>query len=248
MKPLAKTALIVGAVILALLIICGIVVWRILSLAATDNIADKYTLTETEDGFMKTVFKGAVFGDEFELSEAMVNTFINEKYCTPFSENGSGIENIRVYFKSGEDTEIYARIYRGGKEYAISAKAAVYSTGGNGAFEIRLHDVRIGELGISDSILGRILPLLIDDTSLYTVTENRIAVYTYYKYDIKNTSIELYLDSFTPQEGYVLCRTNSLTDEALSAAKEYLGSDEFKEDLRNTLDGIKDRLGGIFNE
>lgn len=247
MKLFGRIALIAGIVIAVLLIAAGIGLWVIISFATTDNMADKYTLTEREDGFVDTVFKGAVFGDEFTLSEAMVNTFVNDKYCTPFSETGSGIENIRMYFHSGSETEIYSRIYHRGREYAIAAKAEVISAGSGGRFDIILRNVRIGKLDISEDMLSFILPRLIDDTKLYTVTENRISVTAYYEYEIKNTSIEMYLDSFSSQEGAVLCRTNDLSKEALRAAKEYLLSDEFKEDIGEAFDRIKGKLGEIFS-
>ena len=97
-KKIRKAPIIIAIVILISAALC-IFICRCISLAFTDNIEDKYTITDGGDNtFLKTILVGAAFGKEFEVSESEFNTYINEKYCTEPEEGKSGPDHIRFYF------------------------------------------------------------------------------------------------------------------------------------------------------
>ncbi len=197
---------------------------------------------------MSTLISGCAFGKSFEVSEKQLNTYINEKYCTPFSQDGSGIENICIYFKKGEDPQFYAKIYTKSRELAVRGRAQIYSVGDNGEYELRLYDSYIGELKLSEGALQFLLPKILNDGKYYTVESNIISVNARYTVTVKNRELEIYLMSFEPADEAVVCRTNSLTGEALNALEDYISSDEFRQKVSDTYKNIKDRIGAIFSK
>ena len=103
--------------------ILGVTALIFYTLITTDNCADKYTLRETDDTFLETILKGAAFGEEFELTDTQVNTYVNQKYCGV--KNDTGAENIMIYFHKDAPTEIYARIMYRGLEMSARAEAEI---------------------------------------------------------------------------------------------------------------------------
>lgn len=245
-----KILIIVVCAVLALLIIgAAIFAGCCYFLATTDNIADKYTLSEDErdENYLSEVVKGTLKDDDFLIGENTVNTFINEKYCTDFNAEGSGIENICVRFHENEDTDIYARVYTGGRHFAVSAKGRLSFTNDKGGMEIELHDMKIGELAISDGLLKYLLPKYYGGSDKVRVEENRITFSAIYTYETKYSTIELYFTKFSPVDGGALCRTNSLKKEAVDALRDYVLSDDFKEKVTETYNAIKNRISDILH-
>lgn len=241
-----KKGRIIGAVLVVVLIAAVIVLCRCLSLAFTDNIKDKYTLTEKADTFLETVLKGAVSGDDFELSEEELNSYINDKYCTPYSKDRSGLDHIRFYFHDNEPSEMYAHIYTRGYRFAVHSKVTFSINSATNIVTAKLFDAYIGELNISDNILSYILSKVFDDKDNIYLNGTTIGIAAKYAYEIKSMNIELCLTGFNPEEGVIICRTNNLTGEALKAVGEYITSDEGKEALSNLYNKVKDKVISIF--
>ena len=236
-----KAVIIIAVAFLVLISALIIGAVYINSLVFADNISDIYTLIydEYDRNYFSEILKNAVRDKEYVLGENAVNTFINEKYCTDFSNTGSGLENLCLRFHENERTEIYARIYTHGKEFALRGQANISCTDEKGGIEIELHDLYIGELHISDDLLRRLLPEFIKSSDNLTVKENRIDIHAVYEYETKYSTIELYLTEFSPTDEGVRCKTNSLKREALDALKDYLLSDDFKEKAAKAWNALK---------
>lgn len=235
--------------ILLMLLIAGVlVVYGICShLALQDHIREKYTLTAKDDGFYTTILQGAVFGDEFEISEAALNTYINERYCTTFHPDESGIENIMLCFHKDSLSELYAKIYTHGKEYAVRANAIFDINSETSVVRVIFLNAYIGELKISDKILSSVLSRVFQNNSLVTVNDTAVSVKAMYSYEIKSVSLDIYLTQFEARDGAISCRTNSLTGEALKTAGEYLLSDEGQAAVSGMFNRIKEKIGSIFH-
>ena len=70
-----------------------------------------------------------------------------------------------------------------------------------------------------------------------TASENNAVAKAEFSYDIASTSFRLYLTKLSTGNGCLICRSNSLTGEALKAAVSYLASEKG----RKLLSGIWNR-------
>ena len=82
MKKKKRVGLIILIVVLTLIVVLLVSAVICAALAFTDNNKDKYTLTETDDSLPMTALKNSVIGSEFEASELMINTYLNQNICT----------------------------------------------------------------------------------------------------------------------------------------------------------------------
>ncbi len=245
-KKIRKAPIIIAIVILISAALC-IFICRCISLAFTDNIEDKYTITDGGDNtFLKTILVGAAFGKEFEVSESEFNTYINEKYCTEPEEGKSGPDHIRFYFHDNAPAEMYARIFIKNFRLAVRTKVDFSIDGETNVISARLYDAYVGELAIPDNILSYILSRISEDREHLTVSGTVLSITAKYTYEIRDYDIDLYIMNFKPAEGKIICKTNSLTGQALKAAGEYITSDEGREALSGIYNKIKDKVTSWF--
>ena len=242
-----KKVLITVILLLILAVIAaGIYIGICISLALKDNYSDKYTLKETDDTFLETVLKGTVSGDEYDISDTQINTYINKKYCG--ISDDSGAEHIMIYFHKDRPTEIYAQILYKGTELAIKADAEISIERDTSTVTVTLVNAYIGELKISDHFLSRILHRIYDNSEFVKVDRTSLSAVAAYEFEIKNFEVHAYLKIFTPVEGAIHCRSNSLKGEALRIAAEYIMSDEGREKISDIYNYFKDKVGSWFSD
>lgn len=198
-------------------------------LALTDNNQDKYTITERDTSFSDDVLKGALFGKEFTLSEKQLNTYAELLFCRENDSRSSYLKNIRLYFHDEDNTEIYARLHFWDHDFSLYARASIEQQAFSGEAAVKLHDVKIGELPLPDLIVDSVLKRVASDKEYVRYQDGTIYVQTKFEYDLGNSHFTVRLKKLTPGEGYVTCRTNSLSVEALKAIYSYLESDDGKE-------------------
>ncbi len=224
-----KRKSIAGRIILfvtALLLIGVLVVGSVcISLALRDNIKEKYTMTETDDGFLFTVLKGAVFGKAFEVSDVQVNTYMNDKFCGA----DKPLKNIRVYFHNNESDEFFAKIHYFNHDLAFQGKVDYTLDKSEGVIAASLKDVKIGELSIDGIILNALLSGLAEKTDNVQLKDGLLYIRTRYLYELGDLSLTLRLEELESGDGMITCRTNSLTLEVLGAVKDYIFSEKGKE-------------------
>ncbi len=238
----------VSAVLLIIAAISASIIYAIcMNLASQDNISEKYTLKEKNDGFLLNILKGAAFGKEFEVSESELNTYINEKYCTEFSPKNSGIENIMLYFHKDLLSEIYSKIYYKGKEYAVRAEVAFDINSETSIVRVTFYNAYIGELKISERKLSDILSHIFEKSEIVSVDNTTLYVKAKYTYELPKISLDIYLIKFEASDGAICCRTNSLTGEALMAAGEYIMSPEGQAAVSGIYNNIKEKIHSIFH-
>ena len=217
-KKILRIAVIITAVIfIASVSFVGVCA----ALALTDNCQDKYTMYETDDSFLDIVLKNAVIGREFTVSETQMNTYLNNKLCGTTPKGESKIKNLRLYFHSGSDTEIYAKIKFLNHDFAVYSKMSINLDSKTGIAAVRFYDTKLGELSVPDSVKDKILINTAEDNDLMEFRDGILYVQTKYIYEFKNCSITLNLEKFEPTDSGIKCKTNNLTLEALKALKDY---------------------------
>lgn len=240
----------IGYIIAAvfLIIIIGAAIWlcHCITLAFQDDYKDKYTLSETDDTFILTMLKASVFGEDFQITEAQFNTYINKKLCSESNEADNCIENIAVYFHEDAPAELYAKIKLYGYDFGFYSKVSFALDTSNNILTATLSDAKLGNLDIPDNILSKALSKALESKSNINVDGTSVSLKSSYEYKIKNYTILMVLEELTPREGYANCRTNSLSQEAINALKDYIKSDEGKKELAeffgNQLNGIKENI------
>lgn len=248
-KKILRITLIIAAVILTASVgfagVCA-------ALAFTDNYKDKYTLYETDDSFLDIVLKNAITGREFILTEAQINTYLNKTVCMNTENGERKIKNLRLYFHSESDTELYARINFMGHDCGLYSRISVILDPITGIAAVRFYDTKLGELSVPDKVRDNILSDAAEENKLMTFQDGVLYVKTMYVYEFKNFSLKLNLEKFEPTDSGVRCRTNSLTLEALKAVKDYFLSDDgqalckklFGYNLYDLRDGILKKIFG----
>ncbi len=221
-------------------------------LASQDNIKDKYTLTDREENIEFTMLKGSAFGKEFEVSENMINTFINDKFCKEITGSSSGFDHLMLYLHEDAPTEVYAHAYYKGIPMALRCKAWFDTDSTTNSLNARVFDAYIGELKIPDSILNQILEKLLEKNEHVHYIKNsqyNVSITAEYKIDIPNTKgITIGLKDVTIKDSKADFRTNSLTGEALRASIEYISSKEGRETVKNIIDGIGNKIKDVFGK
>lgn len=223
----------------------------IFNLALTDNYSEKYVFSAYDDTLMSETLKAAMIGIGFELTDEQINTYINQKFASNSENNNTAIEKIRIYTHK-EFTDIYAKIKYRGYSTGIYCKAKIEYNNSSSLMKAKIYDFYIGELRISENILRNILPKLLENNDYVKVNQNKISIAADHTYKIDDYEIDLRLKSFSPDEGKISCRTNSLTLEALKVLKEYCTSDEGKQKIKEIfsvdVQEIQDTLTEILNE
>ncbi len=242
LKKRSRVLLGVLAVFLVLLLTAGLIVGRIASLALTDTMQEKYTIVEHEDTFLQTLLKGALFGKEFEVDEAELNTYLNAKYCSEKRPDKRGVDKLRVYFHEGAPAEVYAHVYTQHFEFAVKTDLSLDIDSDTSTVYARLSHAQIGEWKISDDLLHRLLQKIYDSSTNVEVQGTTVILKAEYTYELKNTHLTLRLTQLDPGDGRVTCRTNSLTSEALRAVTDYLRSDEGKAKMGEIYESIKGKI------
>ena len=246
----------IGYIIVAvfLVIIIGIAIWlcRCLTLAFQDDYKDKYTLSETDDTLVLTMLKGSVFGNDFQITEVQFNTYINEKLCSDNNNDDNGIENIAVYFHEDSPAEIYAKIKLYGYEFGFYSDVTFTLDTSTDTITAILSNAKLGNLDIPDNLLAKALSKALENKNDISVSETAVSCKASYEYEIKNQTITLILEELIPHEGYISCRTNSLSQETINALKDYITSDEGKQELaeffKNSVGEIKDNITSWIKE
>ncbi|MBQ9461923.1 MAG: hypothetical protein IJU51_08450 [Clostridia bacterium] len=235
-KKVFRITLICTAVVLTVVVIFGGVC---LALMSQDNISTMYTMTEEDDSFLGTLLRGAMVGKEFELTETQVNTYLNKTFCA----EDKPLKKIRVYFHKNEPVEIYARVFRFGAERAMYAKAQIDLLPEEGRTAVRITDVKLGELHVHSHVVDNMLRDFAKSTPLAEFENGVLYIKTEYSYEGRNFSLMLRLEKLEPADRVVLCKTNSLTSEVISAIRDYLlsddGQDFFKHIFGDKINDIK---------
>ena len=191
------------------------------ALVRQDNIREKYTLTETDDSFLWSALKASLTGAAFDATEAQVNTYLYRTFCGA----DKPMENVRVYFHQQEPCEIYAKIHYHNQAYALSALVETTFDSSESVVGVSVKEVKLGEWPVPSWRVSGILQDFADHYEQMHYTDGVLFVSCRYTYDFKDFGFRLQLEEFTPQEGYLRCRTNSLSKELLNALKDYLLSD-----------------------
>ena len=245
-KKHTRVILIIVSVVVLLLIAAAAI---LRSLALTDHEQEYYTLTEQSDTFLTTMLKGTAFGKEFTISETEFNTYINKRYCRKPEDGWSdGIDHLRVYFHKDRPCEVYAHVFYDDLQFSVHSLVSFQLGSISHTMKLKFTDAYIGQLKIDENITGLILNKLFSRHSFATPERNTLLVKAEYSYELKNTSIDMELLDFEPEENAIRCRTNSLTGEAMKAFKEYITSEEGKEKLRDIYDGFKNKIRSLFHD
>lgn len=251
---MSKGKIILGVIVLMVITAC-ITFGVIYSQITTDNIQDKYTLKEQDDGITLTVLKGSILGDEYEISENQLNTFIDKKLCRKSDGSNSGIDHIMIYFHEDEPAEIYAHAFHKGFEFAFRCKADFSLDSSDNTVRMKLYDAYAGEFGLSDSILNDVLRRVLKDNEkvrYINESEGNVEFTARYTIEIPNTNgINIRVEELSAADGALKCRTNNLTGEALRAGIEYVSSEEGRESISGFIDEaknkLKEKIGGLFS-
>lgn len=225
-------------------------------LAFQNDNEDKYTAYQNDDTLSYTALKGAVFGEEFQLSEDQINTYINGQLI-PKNKN---MKNCVVFF-SDDVAEIYAKVNYMNNDFGLYAKADIYLDTRSKNFIVYLHDAKLGKLPIPDNILKSILEQNIPSDETVSVKDGIIEIASSYDFNINDFILNLTFEQFTVRDHAVICRTNSLAENALDVLKQALMTPEGREKLKNLfhfafsektivefgLNKIKDALSGLNN-
>ncbi len=242
----ARVMLSIIALLLAAGIVCSAV---IVYLATQDNIEDKYTLTQRDEGIAMEILKGGALGKEFELSQDMINTFANDKLCRNPEVSSTCLEKIMVYFNEDAPVEIYAHVYYKGNPLAVRCKAIYDIDESTSEVSAKIYDAYVGELKLPDNILDLLLQKVFENNEhIHCINSagHNISFHAEYTFDIRNTAgITVSLLSAESKDGAVVCRTNNITGEALKAAVEYITSKEGSEAVKKLFGKITDKLGKI---
>lgn len=217
-----RTIISLTAAVLAIVLIFSSIC---LSLAFQDNIRDKYTMTETDDGFLITVLKGAVFGKTFESPEIEINTYINQKFCG----DTKLLRNVRVFFHKDAPVEIYGKLHLLGHDLAVQASGDFTLDSSEGVVILGLHDVKLGELKIHSIVINSILSGFADKTENVEFRDGKLYIKTRYEYHLGDYTLTLRLEQLNAEDGKAVCKTNSLTLEVLRIVKDFIFSDKGKE-------------------
>ena len=234
----------------ALLIAAAVIFAAIAAyLALQDNIEDKYTLTQRDEGIAMEILKGGAVGKEFELSQDMINTFANDKLCKEPDGSSSCLDKLMVYFSEDAPAEIYAHVYYKGHPLAVRCKAMYDIDESTSEVSAKIYDAYVGELKLHDTILDLLLQKIFENNEhIHCINSggNNISFHADYTFDIRNTNgITVRLLSAETKDGAVLCRTNNITGEALKAAVEYITSEEGSEAVKGLFGKIGDKLGEL---
>ena len=218
-------------------------------LAFQDNIAEKYTLKEREEGLIMTALKGSIVNQEFEVSEAMLNTYINDKLCKDNDGTNTGIDHIMLELNDDGVVRVYSHVFYKGQPFALQCKAMFDLDSSTSEVKAKIYEAKLGELSVPDNILNVVLSDVLENNKHIKYINNggnNISFIASHTVEIPNTNgITLSLKGGSFKDGAVVFRTNDLKGEALSAAIEFLSSDEVKEKVSGIVDDIKDKIGGL---
>lgn len=222
-----------------LILFIALIIWLLccLTLIFKDDYSDKYMLDKTDDTLIIDVFTAALFGSDFDVTEDQLNTYAYQNYCSTDPEKSNTIEHIRIYFHKDQPSEIYAKIRLYSYELAFYTKAEFSFQDSDNILSVKFSNAKLGELPVPDFILSSVLAKISENQNIISVSGTTISVKASYEYNItEDYSLTVSLMKFVPQEKYVSCRTNSLTDEALNLLKKYLTSNEGKKYLKELFD------------
>ena len=197
-------------------------------LAFQDDNENKYNSYQNDDTLLYTTLKGAVLGEDFQLTENQVNTFINN-YIIPQNKN---IKNFRVFFSDGT-TEIYTKVTYMNNDFGLTAKADISLNTVSNLFSVRLYDAKLGRLPIHEKILKNILENNIPHDENIYVRDGIIYINSSYNFDIDDFTLNLTFEKFVVDDKVVMCRTNSLAQNALKVLAQALMTPEGREKLKN---------------
>lgn len=254
MSKTKKTGFPLLKLLFILLTLCIIAAAVCIFLAFQNDNEDKYTSYQKDDTLLYTALKSAVFGQEFQLSEDQINTYINDQLI-PQNEN---MKNCVVFFNDGV-TEIYAKVTYMNNDFGLYAKADIYLDSRSNNFIVYLHDAKLGKLPIPDNILKSILEQNIPSDETISVKDGMIYITSSYDFNINDFILNLTFEKFTVRDHAVICRTNSLAENALDVLKQAIMTSEGREKLKNLfhfdfseksivefgLDKLKDALSGL---
>ncbi len=234
--------LLVGLLLVAALILAGIA-YR---LATQDRIQEQYTLKNADEGITLTAVKGSFFGRNFEISEDQVNTFINKRFCNKQRGDNSGVDHVMIYFHEDQPCEVYGHAFHKGFAFAFRCKATFDVNPADYGVSVRLYDAYMGELAIPEQMLDLMLQRILEGSEHVHYSGSRSANVLFtaeYTIEIPHTDgLTIGVKEAYSKDGALVCRTNSLTGEALRTAKEYLQSKEGWDSVTDAVDDVKDRI------
>ena len=213
-----------------LLILSAITAGICIFLAFQDDYKNKYSFYQSDDSLMYTALKGAVFGEDFRLTETQVNTYINNEIIE--KSGNDSIKNLRVYFENGI-AEVYAKVNYMNNDFGLYAKAQISLDTVSKKFSIHLYNAKLGRLPIPDFILKDTLEKNISQTDITSVKDGVIYINSSYDFNIDTFTLNLTFQKFAIGDKIVMCRTNNLAQDALDTLKKALQTSEGREKLKN---------------
>ncbi len=238
---------VIGIIFLIAIIVCIIWLCHCITLAFQDDYKDKYTLSDPDNTLMTTVVKSAIFGSEFEITDKQLNTYIDEKLNKQNSSNDYSLEKMAIYFHKDLPSELYARIKLYGYTFGFYSNVNLSLNTETQTLTVKLSNAKLGNLSISDNILSFVLSKAVIGNDYIKSEGTEISIRFVYEFEISDSIISLYCEELTPNNGYAVCRTNSLTEEAIAALSGYINSSKGQEIFRDfwnsiDLDKIKDYI------
>ena len=188
-------------------------------LACQDDYKNKYSFYQSDNSLMYTALKGAVFGEDFKLTETQVNTYINNE----------------IIEKSGNDsiTEVYAKVNYMNNDFGLYAKAQISLDTVSKKFSIHLYNAKLGRLPIPDFILKDTLEKNIAQTDNTSVKDGIIYINSSYDFNIDTFTLNLSFQKFAIGDKIVMCRTNNLAQDALDTLQKALKTPEGRQQLQH---------------
>ena len=209
-----------------LLILSVIAAGICIFLAFQDDYKNKYSFYQSDNTLMYTALKGAAFGEDFKLTETQVNPYINDEIV----EKSANIKNLRVYFENGI-AEVYAKVNYMDHDFGLYSKANIFLDTVTKNFSVRLYDAKLGKLPIPDFIIKDTLEKNIPQTENVSVRDGVIYVSSSYDFRIDTFTLNLTFQKFAVGNKMVMCRTNSLAQDAVDTLTQALKTPEGREKL-----------------
>ena len=150
------------------------------------------------------------------------------------------------YFHEDQPCEVYGHAFHKGFAFAFRCKATFDVNPADYGVSVRLYDAYMGELAIPEQMLDLMLQRILEGSEHVHYSGSRSANVLFtaeYTIEIPHTDgLTIGVKEAYSKDGALVCRTNSLTGEALRTAKEYLQSKEGWDSVTDAVDDVKDRI------
>lgn len=228
-----KAPVIAAVVILIILILVGIALFIIWSMALNTDNNDKFDSSPSTEIF-EPMIKSIVLGSEQEVTQDSINGIIayliknqSENAEQNSLEADFKITDIAVYLHENESSELYVKFDYNGTSLILSAKADIELVTDNKTVVLTLSDTKLGALPIPTEW---VLDKMKESDALSAVSDSvkiedrKIIAPASYTLDIANFELSLDLTELTPKDGYALLATTSAMDQIKGFLEDFLFS------------------------